>query len=685
MGRRRISKDGHKLSNLELQHRFQDQAACIDEELDEAFSKIDWKRRNFAMKTLKNFIDTYMIGFQLEDAPSEMMYQVIENLQKSMLDCRPVQLQLHRGAGKTTIVSIAILYIIAAGLRKFCVIVSQNARSAANILKDIWRMVYEESAFSEDFPELCKPFQLANGGFRRRQTYKGKEVGVQKNASNIVFPRLLDDNGNDLPTSASAITVRGITSGIRGLKLPAPTGRPDCVLIDDILDAKSAMSEEQNQKLLDIIHKDIFNLSSGKKLGVVMTSTPLEADDLTQKLKNDINWKTIIYPAIVKYPKDIIEHPDDGLWQQYFKLYDKELIDDTADHTESLNFYKQHFDEMNEGAKTFANRFKPEDGHISGLQALLEKQHLIGNAAFQSEMQLSPMKATYSIDITPNIVASRLNDAVRLEVPDGYIYVAAAIDLNVSYAMSWAIVAFKRDMTAVVIEHDIWKCRIDQKLSDTAYNKAVYDQLVQLCQHIKSLNVKIDGIAIDAGGRNWDAVCSFCKSSYLTVKLPCCAFAGRASHQFNPFVRSRLRDAIGCTVLCGSPEEHVKAGAGQKYVLFDADKTKEMVQRGFMNNVGSVGSLSLFSAYADEHVDFAMQVCNEKLKYISHKKDGRDFYTWKTKEPHDFLDVLSMCFAVAMQAGMSSQNFIGVHDSGQRAKAIEFLKSRAKQKRYKFV
>lgn len=89
-------------------------------------------------------------------------------------------------------------------------------------------------------------------------------------------------------------------------------------------------------------------------------------------------------------------------------------------------------------------------------------------------------------------------------------------------------------------------------------------------------------------------------------------------------------------------------------MLFDADKTKEMVQRGFMNNVGSVGSLSLFSARADEHVDFAMQVCNEKLKYISHKKDGRDFYTWNTKEPHDFLDVLSMCFAVAMQAGMSS-------------------------------
>lgn len=38
---------------------------------------------------------------------------------------------------------------------------------------------------------------------------------------------------------------------------------------------------------------------------------------------------------------------------------------------------------MDEGAVLFApERFKPEDGHISGLQALLEKRHTIGDAAF---------------------------------------------------------------------------------------------------------------------------------------------------------------------------------------------------------------------------------------------------------------------------------------------------------------
>ena len=52
-----------------------------------------------------------------------------------------------------------------------------------------------------------------------------------------------------------------------------------------------------------------------------------------------------------------------------------------------MNFYKEHRKEMDEGSVLFApERFKPEDGHISGLQALLEKRHTIGDAAFQAEM-----------------------------------------------------------------------------------------------------------------------------------------------------------------------------------------------------------------------------------------------------------------------------------------------------------
>lgn len=54
---------------------------------------------------------------------------------------------------------------------------------------------------------------------------------LQRNSTNIVFPRLHKD-GKELPTSGSVVTVRGITSGIRGLKIGKL--RPDTVLLDDL-------------------------------------------------------------------------------------------------------------------------------------------------------------------------------------------------------------------------------------------------------------------------------------------------------------------------------------------------------------------------------------------------------------------------------------------------------------------
>ena len=162
----------------------------------------------------------------------------------------------------------------------------------------------------------------------------------------------------------------------------------------------------------------------------------------------------------------------------------------------------------------------------------------------------------------PHVVASRTLGVPRLVIPEGTVLVACATDLNVSYAASTVITAFKRDMTAHVMYHEITRCSISQGLNETEYNQRVYNLLGKIAKQIQSLNVKIDGWAIDSGGKNWDAVCSFTKLAMQQYSIPACAFAGRASNIFNPFVKSRLRDAIGRTVLCGSQPEHVKAGTG---------------------------------------------------------------------------------------------------------------------------
>lgn len=162
---------------------------------------------------------------------------------------------------------------------------------------------------------------------------------IVKNNGVIQFARLFKEDGTEFATSGSVVTVRGITSGIRGLKVGKL--RPDTIILDDLQSAETAANVEQVEKINDIIKRDIMNLSSKGKLAVLMTSTPIMPEDLCDKIEHDIAWKTTKYPAIINWPKDLDNHPDDGMWAQYFKIFDGELAEDIP-HTKSLNFYKEN-------------------------------------------------------------------------------------------------------------------------------------------------------------------------------------------------------------------------------------------------------------------------------------------------------------------------------------------------------
>lgn len=79
-----------------------------------------------------------------------------------------------------------------------------------------------------------------------------------------------------------------------------------------------------------------------------------------------------------------------NLWEEYFQMWGEENLAHTG-HAQSLEFYRSHFDEMNEGAVVFnPNRYSERDGHISALQKLLELKHVVGEAAWASEYQMNP-------------------------------------------------------------------------------------------------------------------------------------------------------------------------------------------------------------------------------------------------------------------------------------------------------
>ena len=82
------------------------------------------------------------------------------------------------------------------------------------------------------------------------------------------------------------------------------TLRPSLVLLDDLQSSETAESPEQVEKLVTLIKKDIMNLGGKERLSILQTATPICPDDLVEKLKNDIGWKTTIFKAIEKYPDE---------------------------------------------------------------------------------------------------------------------------------------------------------------------------------------------------------------------------------------------------------------------------------------------------------------------------------------------------------------------------------------------
>ena len=630
--------------NMTNKRRFDDLAIAIDDRLDAMFASIDWDRRRKAETSLVEWVKTYCVPLLLQDAPSEKGYEVLQKMEYALTAHQNYMICMPRGSGKSSFVECATLFALATGIQKYVVCISNNARAANGIMQDIWRAIAEtDTPFAQDYPAVVGPFHICNGSFRRRQSYRGVMTDIQKNASNIVLAKLKDDDGNELPTSNSILTCRGISSGLRGMKFGKL--RPTLVLLDDLQSSEMAENSTAVEKLLTVIRKDIMPLGGKERLSILQTATPIMPSDAVEQLSNDKSWIVQTYKAIEKFPNDM------ELWKEYFRLYDAESAMESQ-HTKSLEFYKANREKMDAGAVLFNDsRYSTKDGHISALQKLLEIQHMIGDAAFQSEFQMKPKAYSFAVDIQPSTVTKKINTFCHNEVPAGFIFVAASTDLNTSYAATTVVTAFKPDMTSIVVHHHIHPCNIDQKLNDTAYSQAIHQLLQQVMEHLVSTGIKIDGWAIDAGGRNWSSVTQFAK---YCRKISACAFAGKASHVFNPFVRSRLREAIGKTVLCGDANEHVKAGAGVKYVFFDSDYWKTSVQKAFLAPVMSPGSCSLYNAKSDEHVDFAIQVCNEKLQFIKHMPNGRDQYFFKTKEPHDFLDCMSMCFAVAASQGLSA-------------------------------
>lgn len=125
------------------------------------------------------------------------------------------------------------------------------------------------------------------------------------------------------------------------------TLRPDLVLLDDLQNSETAANPIAVEKLWESIKKDVFPMAGKNRLSIIQTATQILPEDLVAKVREDKTWTTTIFPSVISFPKN------EQLWADYFKIWDEECLQEDIGkdrHAKSLEFYRQNFDAMNEGA-----------------------------------------------------------------------------------------------------------------------------------------------------------------------------------------------------------------------------------------------------------------------------------------------------------------------------------------------
>lgn len=596
-------------------------------------------------------------GGLLDSPPSRQMLSLIKDLQDAVTGSGLKHIRMPRGSGKTSLAKCAFVYALVYGLRRYVVCVAAARDLSISMVDDAFSLVESSPAFAEDFPEIAVPLNHAQergATSRRAVTVHGKLCKIRKTAIEANLPTV-----DGSASSGAIIRAVGVTGRIRGMV--KGSRRPDLVVIDDVQDDEVAKSPERVAEMVKRIDGVVLGLGGRKRqITALMTSTPIEPDDVSEHYASSPDWKTTTYPYVMRWPK--CWGTKDDPWKEYAAIKRRAIMSGRKEYVEANRYYRTHRSAMDSGAEVLTPDAYDRKTEVSGLQAAINILLRVGPRTFDAEYQMKPHRVEYALELTPKIVGSRVRRGTAPGVvPDGTVCTVAATDLNPSYGFTTVIIAFDARMTGFIVGYRVHPTRISETENETAFAAAVYDHLAIVGREVSALGVKLSAWGVDAGGKQFGPVCKFREHSLELCGIESTPMLGRAGRNWNPFVRSQIQPAKNDTVLCRDPDR-------RQWVAWNADAWKERAQKAWMTEVGSPGGLSLFDGGAD-HSEFAAQVAGERLVSKIATQGGRDVYRWKEiGSKHDYGDVVAMCFALAAHLGFTDTGeFVPVRQNRQRA------------------
>lgn len=561
-----------------------------------------------------------------------------------------------RGIGKSEATKGVLVYLVLAGLVRFPLAVAATTSLAERIFKDFKRKLETNELLYEDFPEVCHPIRALEGAPQRsaRQHVDGTLTRIVWGGDYISLPHV-----DGSPYGGIKMAYYGLDAAFRGVNIEAD--RPDFVLIDDPETRESAKSEYQSEDRESILDQDIAGLASqDDSLSIVVLTTVQNRTSLSFRLTDPQikpAWNGRRFAMVERWPNA------SDLWEKYCELRKNAQVGGDRYGLPAVEFYEQHREKMDDGAKLISNHFVPittPDGRETVLSAIQQAYNKICDTnldSYRAEYQNDPPETVgpQGAGLTAEIVASRLSGLDRFQLPVNTSCLTVGIDLG-KYRCHWVVCAWWKGAGGCVVDYGVAEVLGTSAGMDSAASEpAIYKTLLNWRETLLSKEYvdaagtrrTIDAVFVDSG--------AFTNAAYEFVRqVQSPFFVAKGVSPYRAKTRSTPTTKAGDNM-------HATYLESAKVWLFDlnADYWKNWIHERFLtpnfddNNMLRPGSLSLFMLPGNQrHVSYAHHITAEELVREFREGKGARQYWHVANDNNHWLDATYYAAAAARFGGV---------------------------------
>lgn len=671
---------GNKLQ--EQKNKYLSEARAAKREIGDIPNIVNLDRRLATAESFKTWCETYEADtFTMGWSPDHL--NAIQKIEETVQHGALFAFAMPRGSGKTSLVRAATRWATCHGMSRYTFIIGANIGKAHDSLDSIKTAFRFNPLLMEDFPEIAHAIRELGGVANRAsgQTCQGVSTMIEWSKDRIVLPTVpYPENhpeyaeGVAAKTSGSIIGVSGLTGdGIRGSLVTNAANeslRPDLVLIDDPQTDSSAASPSQNETRLRLIMGAVLGMAGpGKSISAMMPCTVIQPGDMVDRIldpKTSKEWRGERTKLLKSMPTDL------GAWEKYRDVYEQDMLRQPPNFDLSNQYYLDNRDILDKGAEASWLERK-RDTEVSAVQHAM---HLFfrDELAFWAEYQNDPMATDFSDEgfLSADEIAAKVSGVTRGVVPPGCTHVTAGIDVQ-GEALFWSVAAWQNGFGGQIIDYGVWpdqkvrqftlrslKRKLSEEYPGTDTNGAIYAGLIDLINTlwgkewptVSGDSMRVSHGMVDAGwGDSKKTVYKACRDTQHAAAISPSHGRGITAGQM-PI--DEWKKEVG-EVMGHAWRRRQSKGEGVRYVLYDTNTWKTLVNRKLAVSQGGFGDLSLYKASLAHHRQLAEHIKAEP--FVRTSGYGRDLIEFKPpvagRDNHWF-DTLTMSAVAASIAGIQS-------------------------------